>query len=136
MTLLRFDTRALVKIGYMRGTPRIPAYRESGNNRRVRTIRREDRSRNRNPQRLYARHPTRMMIQSDPHGDMRRSREIVVRLRAIGGHESNSVLKVTGRCLIKIRLYAGTPENPTLLVSVLSPTSPATLVKAEEVSRQ
>ena len=47
----------------------------------------------------------------------------MARLRAIGGHESNSVLKVTGRCLIKIRLYAGTPENPTLLVSVLSPTS-------------
>src|SRR5881397_3872216 len=47
MTLLRFHTRALIKIGHLRGTPRIPAYRDRGNNRRVRTIRREGRSRKR-----------------------------------------------------------------------------------------
>jgi hypothetical protein len=43
----------------------------------------------RNPQRLYAGHPRWVKIQSDPHGDMGRSRETVARLRAIGGHESN-----------------------------------------------
>src|SRR3972149_7715727 len=92
MTLLRFDAGALVKIGYMRGTPRIPAYRESGNNRRVRTIRREGRSTDRTPQRLHADHriPA-VKIQSDPRGDARRSREIVARPRAIGGTERNSV---------------------------------------------
>ncbi len=46
MTLLRFDARALVKIGHMRGTPSILEYRASGKNLEVRTIRREGRSRN------------------------------------------------------------------------------------------
>ena len=72
------------------GTSEYPRVPRDGNKLEVRTIRREGRSRDRNPQRLYARHPKRMMIQSDPHGDVRRSREIVARLIPRGvGHESN-----------------------------------------------
>ena len=44
MTLLRYRTRALVKVGYLRGTPWILEYRHfGGNNLEVRTIRREGR---------------------------------------------------------------------------------------------
>ena len=69
-----------------------------GNNRAVRTIRREDRSRRSRrsgPSETVRRTSIRMMIQSDPHGDVRRPREIAARRSLDGsGLESNRVLKV------------------------------------------
>ncbi len=73
--------------------PRVPPF--DGNNLEVRTIRREGRSQDRNPQRLCADHriPA-VKIQSDPHGDVRRSREIAAR-RSL---DEGAVSKVTA-CL-------------------------------------
>src|SRR5207253_2115576 len=96
MTLLRFPYASLNKNRPYAGNsenPRVPIAVTIS--RCGQSAGKADLARDRNPQRLHAEpRGNAMMIQSDPHGDVRRSREIVARLREIGGRSSNSVLKV------------------------------------------
>src|SRR5439155_10335011 len=79
---LKVPCASLNKKSAICGKLRVSSSTQRGNNLEVRTIRREGRSRKRSEpsETLRRSPPPAVKIKSDPHGDVRRSREIVIRL--------------------------------------------------------
>src|SRR3989442_5064404 len=95
----------------MCGKLRVSSGTHRGNNLEARTIRREGRSRKRSEpsETLRRSPPPAVKIKSDPHGDMRRSREIVTRLNP-SCIRSREVTEVS---VITCRLIEDLHEDPT-----------------------